>query len=87
MISLAAVALAATLSSVAVADSMPTYKGLYASGALGGNWLDDYDVDGFVPPGTDVKFDNGYLGAAAVGYAGDGALVGPAPTKIFEAVG
>ena len=69
MVGLAAVALAATLSSAAVADSMATYKGLYASGAIGGNWLEDSDVDGFVPPDTDVDFDTGYLGAVAVGYA------------------
>ncbi|MCZ6638180.1 MAG: outer membrane beta-barrel protein, partial [Alphaproteobacteria bacterium] len=68
MIGLAAVALAATLSSAAIADSMATYKGLYASGALGGNWLEDSDVHGLGPIAVDLDFDTGYVGAIAVGY-------------------
>ena len=64
---IAGLALAATLSSAAIADSMATYKGLYVSGALGANWLEDSDVSGLLPE-TDVDFDIGYVGAIAVGY-------------------
>jgi outer membrane protein OmpA-like peptidoglycan-associated protein len=69
MAGLAGITLAASLTSAAYADSMPTYKGLYVSGAVGLNWVEDSDIGGFVPPDMDIDFDNGYLGALAVGYA------------------
>jgi outer membrane protein OmpA-like peptidoglycan-associated protein len=68
IVGFAGIALAAALSSSAYADSMATHKGLYVSGALGANWLEDSDVSDLVVPFVDVEFDTGYVGAIAVGY-------------------
>jgi OOP family OmpA-OmpF porin len=60
---LAGFAVAAMLGTAAYADP---YKGLYVSGGLGMNWVEDADVSNGAS--GEVDYDTGWLGAIAVGY-------------------
>lgn len=63
---LAGFAMLAMLGTAAQADGIERYKGLYVSGALGGNWATDADVSNGAS--GEVDYDLDWVGAVAVGY-------------------